>query len=279
MWIEKKVSNNIALAKDRNGRPVVVFGKGIGFHKMPYELKDYSLIDRTFYDVDQKDLALLSEISPKVLLVTTRLVDTARERLPLKPGSGLVFSLADHIQFALRRDRDDLHVDIPYSHELEFEHPDVVAVARWMVETLNSLFGSNLERGEATNISMHLLGALRGEARSRQGRSDGDEILNNAIALIEGAFDISVKRESYDFMRFKRHLFALVERSGDQAPQDATNARLAEAIRAEQPNVWDCALQLGSLCLSDGSRLSDDELLYLVIHINRLLMASKDSQG
>ena len=34
-------------------REVVVFGKGIGFHEMPYELADESLIQRKFYNVPE----------------------------------------------------------------------------------------------------------------------------------------------------------------------------------------------------------------------------------
>ena len=49
MLILKKINNNVALAASDDGREVVVFGKGIGFHEMPYELADESLIQRKFY--------------------------------------------------------------------------------------------------------------------------------------------------------------------------------------------------------------------------------------
>ena len=38
MQICKKINNNVALARDAKGRELVVFGKGIGFPAMPYEL-------------------------------------------------------------------------------------------------------------------------------------------------------------------------------------------------------------------------------------------------
>lgn len=62
MQICKKINNNVALARDAKGRELVVFGKGIGFPAMPYELTDLSGVQRTFYDVNEKYFALLREI-------------------------------------------------------------------------------------------------------------------------------------------------------------------------------------------------------------------------
>ncbi|MZJ27504.1 hypothetical protein GT516_06680 [Collinsella sp. BIOML-A4] len=53
MLILKKINNNVALAASDDGREVVVFGKGIGFHEMPYKLADESLIQRKFYNVPE----------------------------------------------------------------------------------------------------------------------------------------------------------------------------------------------------------------------------------
>lgn len=66
MKIVKKINNNVALAQDARGHELVVFGKGIGFPATPYELDDLSKIQRTFYDVGAKNLALLSRISRKM---------------------------------------------------------------------------------------------------------------------------------------------------------------------------------------------------------------------
>ena len=62
MEVYKKINNNVALARDAKGRELVVFGKGIGFASMPYELTDLSRIQRTFYDVNEKYFALLRDV-------------------------------------------------------------------------------------------------------------------------------------------------------------------------------------------------------------------------
>ena len=44
MKVIKKINNNVALAQDAKGREMIVFGKGIGFPAMPYELTDLSVV-------------------------------------------------------------------------------------------------------------------------------------------------------------------------------------------------------------------------------------------
>jgi len=53
MKLLRKINNNAAVAQDNRGREMVVLGRGVGFHPMPYELTDLSVVYRTFYDVDR----------------------------------------------------------------------------------------------------------------------------------------------------------------------------------------------------------------------------------
>ena len=50
MKLLRKINNNAAVAQDNRGREMVVLGRGVGFHPMPYELTDLSVVYRTFYD-------------------------------------------------------------------------------------------------------------------------------------------------------------------------------------------------------------------------------------
>jgi len=67
MRIFKKINNNVALARDEQGRESVVFATGVGFPPIPYELTDESTIQRVFRDVDQGLLRAVSSILDDVL--------------------------------------------------------------------------------------------------------------------------------------------------------------------------------------------------------------------
>lgn len=78
MQIFKKINNNVALARDAKGRELVVFGKGIGFPAMPYELTDLSAVQRTFYDVNEKYLRCCATSRAKYSCWRTTLPPTRR---------------------------------------------------------------------------------------------------------------------------------------------------------------------------------------------------------
>ena len=72
MRIIKKINNNVAIGLDQNEKEVIVFGKGVGFPAIPYELNDLSKIDRTYYDIDPRYYDLINSVDERVLLLCTK---------------------------------------------------------------------------------------------------------------------------------------------------------------------------------------------------------------
>lgn len=123
MLILKKINNNVALAASDDGREVVVFGKGIGFHEMPYELADESLIQRKFYNVPESLQDMVGTLPDDVLLAASDIACFASQQLGCKLSGGLPFILADHLQFAVQRDDDQISAPNPLEHEVAFIYP------------------------------------------------------------------------------------------------------------------------------------------------------------
>lgn len=57
----RKINNNVAVCQDAGGSELIAFGKGIGFPAMPYEIENLDVIDRTFYDLNPSQVALISK--------------------------------------------------------------------------------------------------------------------------------------------------------------------------------------------------------------------------
>lgn len=71
MKVIKKINNNVALCLDSSGAQLVAMGKGIGFPAVPYELKDLSCIQQTFYNVDPAFLELFTSIPQEYFDLTS----------------------------------------------------------------------------------------------------------------------------------------------------------------------------------------------------------------
>lgn len=163
MKVIKKINNNVAIGLDGNNREVVIFGRGVGFGEIPYELTDLSKIDRTYYDIDRRYYGLLTEIPDKIFLLVTKLLDIAKTKIKGRLNPNLVFVLADHINFSIERERKGMNVTLPYSYEMEYEYPELTMISQWFIRKINEKMKVHLGRGEVTSITMHFINALEGE--------------------------------------------------------------------------------------------------------------------
>ena len=103
MLVIRKINNNVALCRDSNGAELVAFGKGIGFPETPYELKDLSKIDVTFYNISEQYFDVLNEIPSEVMEFTARIADKIRISLPYELKPTFLLTLADHLAFCMER--------------------------------------------------------------------------------------------------------------------------------------------------------------------------------
>lgn len=120
MRIIKKINNNVAVGLDSNGNEIVVFGKGIGFPEMPYELKELSKIDRTYYNIDHKYYKLLNEVSEEVFFFVNKLLDIAKKEIDGDLNPNHCFCSFRSYYFAIIRIRKNMDIPLPYS--CDFRH-------------------------------------------------------------------------------------------------------------------------------------------------------------
>ncbi len=118
----QRINHNAAICEDGAGRQLIALGRGIGFGDMPHEV-DLDVVTRTFYGIDSKYLAFIDEVDPEVLEFSAQLADIATGQLSYELSPNLPITLADHIQFAIKRAREHMVVSLPLKRDLEQLHP------------------------------------------------------------------------------------------------------------------------------------------------------------
>lgn len=214
MLILKKINNNVALAASDAGEEIVVFGRGVGFPAMPYELKDESVIQRVFASVDEKLLGALQSISDEVLLAASDIVALAGEALDCSLSPNLLVSLADHIQYAVER-QGGILIENPLSHEVAFVYPRERELGDRGLAIVAARTGVELPSCEATSIALHLVNA---EVDGMGSAEDMDLVMKSTVALeritqiVEEQLGTPLDRTSYAYVRFVAHLRFLIRR-------------------------------------------------------------------
>lgn len=92
MEIVKRINTSAVLCIDGNGRQLVAFGRGLGFKDVGDELP-LSEIQRTFYNVSSRYIALIDEVSDELLELTSDVIDMSTGLLPYEVSPNLPFFL------------------------------------------------------------------------------------------------------------------------------------------------------------------------------------------
>lgn len=274
MLILKKINNNVALASTDAGEEAVVFGKGVGFHEMPYELEDETVIQRVFRDVDEKSIDGFEGISDEVLLVASDIVALADKALDCKLAGNLVISLADHLQYAVERAGDGVSIENPLSHEVAFVYPRETELGHRGVEIVLDRLGVELPESEVTSIALHLVNAEvdgMGSAQDMDLVMKSTVILERATQIIEGQLRQKLDRTSYAYVRFVAHLRFLIRRLMRGGCKETENSGLFRQAARDFPDAYRCAAGVNEYLKRDYNwSCSDEEMLYLMMHVNRL---------
>lgn len=279
MRVIKKINNNAAVCQDNNGQELIALGKGIGFPKTPYELKDLSKIDMTFYRINSQTVAMLSSIPADVITTSTEIVRKAQVKLKNEFSPNVIFSLADHISFAIDRIKNNQVFDFSLSYDIEHLYPDEYEIGLESLQIIQRELKIRFPKAEATAIAMHFLNA-RENRPENLGQTIDQDMLQLTISAIENEFNVKINRNGFAFNRFRVHLQYFVQRikesnqiSGEIVP------KMLDDLQESDPKVYLTGLNLvRKIEQKQHIRITDDEMFYLMIYIKRMIKRGKENE-
>lgn len=271
MIVLKKINNNVAKCIDGNGRELIAFGKGIGFPKTPYELDDLSKITLTFYRLDEHFLDLLNELPEDVLNLSTEVVLLAQDMFRGQLNTNLIFSLADHLSFAIKRAKNNKEINFFLSSDLKELYKAETELAEHTIELVKKRLFITLPRSEVSSLTMHFINAQE-EYKVDQEEDLIEWLIEKITELIETEFQITINREEFNYNRFQMHLRYYLKRVREKDSFIGENQELFEMVRNEHPETFLVSQKIHQLIGRYMEITSNkEETLYLMIHINRIL--------
>lgn len=270
----KRINHNAAICVDGAGRQLIALGRGIGFGDLPREV-EVADVQRTFYNVDPKYLAFVSEVDPEVLEFAAQLADLAVRELSYELSPNLPITLADHIQFALKRAREHMVMALPLSADVQLAHPVEYKLGELAVRGLKRTFRVRLQKDEAAGIALSIVNAAVSLKPARaEEAATSERLLDQTTRLIERELGISVDRSSFAYARFTTHLLYLIKRMATNEPLESGNSELFDSIASQNPQVTACANRVARILEGRFDKpLTNEEKLYLIMHINRIASA------
>ena len=272
MRIIKKINNNVALARDAKGNELIVFGKGIGFPATPYELEDLSLIQRTFYDVYPQYMDLIKKLPQEMIFLAADIAENAQDELGCELRmQNMVFSLADHLNYAVQRTLAGVVLDTPLDFDVRSLYPHEYQLGEQALHLIRKRTGVLLPSTEAANIALHITNA-ENDTADMHATLETTQIISDITAIVEDFFSIHLDRSSFYYARFTMHLRYLVQRMMKKEPlEPLDNGRMFHSLRREYPELYACACKITDYLENTWSwSCTCDEQLFLMMHLNRV---------
>lgn len=279
MVIVKRINNNAVLCIDAAGHQVVALGRGLA-QARPGAKLDLDLVEHTFYDVEPRYVELIRDLDPVYLELSAQIADVARSMLAYEVSPNIEVALADHLQFAVQRMQEHIYLSAPLSYDLQQNYPLEYKIAQWALKLVSEAFSVSLPRNEIAGIAMCLIngayssaGAVSSDAAETQ-----DALLERVTSVVEDIMGVAVDRDGFGYARFATHVQYLLARVAAGEAIESENSGMYAAAAAENPDASACVEAIAAL-LRDvyTHELTEEEKLYLILHINRICTRSDRS--
>lgn len=269
MKVIRNINNNVAVCLDDNDREVIAFGKGIGFNKVPNEVS-LSQIDQTYYNLDPHYIALLDELPEDVMSVCDEILKKGNAYLGMDFNKSFWFSLCDHINFAIENVKKGLILSNPMTNEIQHLYEKEMLLGTWAINYIEKTMSIKLPQSEAGSIALHFINAQQ-LARQSQEKDMMEHFVDDITDIVESEMNIIIDRNDFSYARFVTHLKYLLKRSSKLNTQTSENAKMYQQVCGNFPELLGAIDKIKEyIMIQLEIEPSKEELLYLMIHINRL---------
>lgn len=271
--VHKVLNNNVIISLDESGRERVLMGRGLGFQLKPSDVIDATKVEKTFVldtGADgERDRRLLTDVPYAVIEAVSHAVDEAERRLGRSLERRLTMGIIDHIQFVLERLEKGIRIPATSMPELRVLHPQEFAAAALMVASISTSLGRPLPDEESVFLTMHLLNATRDEPNGTAALLF--RRVQHVVTTVESGLGLRLDVESPDYARFILHVQFLLQRLVSRSMLRGSDTSFFEFAKRSYPRSYAIALEVKAYVLAaTESELTDEELLYLVVHVERL---------
>lgn len=275
MKIKKILNNNVALSNNELNQEIVVMGKGLAYQKKVGEEIDTSIIDKTFvlekHGVAKKLAVLLKDTSEIYLKISLKILNYAQSQLSYKLDEYLYVALTDHLSFAITRYKEGIDLKNALLWEIRKYYKQEFQIAVKALDIIKEDTGIWLGEDEAASIALHLVNSQL-SSDNMAAVVQVTEIVNNILNIVKYHFQMELDEDSVSYERFLTHLrFFGIRFIRKERYVESNDSFLYEQVKDKYSPAFRCSQKI-KVYLENTYNwvISNDELMYLTLHIHRV---------
>ena len=271
--IEKVINNNIISAYEKSGAEVIVMGRGIGFKKKQGEVVPADQISKIFRiksrTLTEQFKELLANMPLERVRISDEIISHAKDHLKLKLNQSIYVTLTDHINFAIERVSQGIEPQNALLWEIKRFYPQEFQLGIYALELIHDRLGILLPEDEAGFIALHFVNAEYG-TDIRDAVKFPDQ-MQAIVDIVERDLGMLLDESSLHYERFMTHIKFLIQRIYRKELLSSEDRELSLLMQRKYPREYQCSLKVAEYIMqATGSRLSEEEIMYLSVHIRRV---------
>lgn len=273
MFRIKKVLNHnsvIAIGEGDN-REYLVMGKGIAFGKKVTERVETGA-ENAVYSLHELNTDrgaatdIIKTVSPECLELANEVLNRAEKEFGQIDRS-ILFPMADHIAFAVRRIRNNEQISNPLTEDIRILFYKEYKVAECMKQLLADMLGVEIDEHEIGYIALHVHSAIEEEKVSQA--MQVARAVRECISLVEKQTGKKIDIMSLSYNRLMNHIRYMIARSLNG---EKLKVSMNDYMEIKFPEAYKMAIKVCDEIKKDLKlKLEDVEIGYLAIHIERVM--------
>jgi beta-glucoside operon transcriptional antiterminator len=277
MIIDKILNNNVAVIKDKSGNERIVMGCGIAYQKKIGDSIADDKIEKTFFlsnpDVNHKLQQLFMDIPMEYINISQEIMMYAKTKLGKKLNDNIYISLTDHIYMSIVRFKEGIVVKNALLWDIRRFYKDEYSVGVRALNMIEDAFSIRLPDDEAGFIALHIVNA--GKDESLKDIYEITKLMQEISNIVKYTFAVEFDEDSVYYYRFITHLKFFSQRILSGKIYNEEDDDLLEVIKIKYKNSYYCVEKINEYIINKyGYDLSNEEKLYLTIHIERVVYKS-----
>ena len=280
MIIKRILTNNAVVIDDENQQEKIVCGKGIAFKKRPGMEIDEMSINQTFILEGGGEYSrfeqLLKDVPLEYLELSSEIINMAKLEFAKKFKDNVIITLSDHLYVAIKRCREGMTISNPLLWDIKNFYEIEYDIGLRALELIKNKFHIQLPNDEAGFIALHIVNVELDEDNMDH-IFQVTKVIQEIMTIVKYHFHAEFDTSNVYYYRFITHLkfFALRLLKDNQFNEDEEN-ELLDVVKDKYCTSYECVLKIKDFLEKKYNyTLKEDEIVYLTIHVHRVVHKTK----
>ena len=280
MIIKRILTNNAVVIDDENQQEKIVCGKGIAFKKRPGMEIDEMSINQTFILEGGGEYSrfeqLLKNVPLEYLELSSEIINMAKLEFAKKFKDNVIITLSDHLYVAIKRCREGMTISNPLLWDIKNFYEIEYDIGLRALELIKNKFHIQLPNDEAGFIALHIVNVELDEDNMDH-IFQVTKVIQEIMTIVKYHFHAEFDTSNVYSYRFITHLkfFALRLLKDNQLNEDEEN-ELLDVVKDKYCTSYECVLKIKDFLEKKYNyTLQEDEIVYLTIHVHRVVHKTK----